>query len=317
MATPAKPTTAKFVPPWVYLSLVTNGVLFLTAGLLLFQHVQSTQLIEGPAPLPISPTVSPSPTGSPTVGSSLAPVPRQQLNYQQWVDVLAKEARVAIAKKTDNLTILAGDSLSLWFPTELLPTDYTWLNQSISGETSNGLQKRLNLFESAQPKRIFVMIGINDLQRGSGDQELLDNYWQIIINLQQTHPTAMIVVQSILPHAGDRTTTESREQLLAVPNERIYKLNQKLAAIAQEAGVNFLDLYPLFTDHEGFLRAELTTDGLHLSPQGYLVWRSALQVFSQLKPDPIAKAASEPAAKSTPATKPEETKLGPDKKKTE
>lgn len=306
------PMAAKFVPPWVYISLVTNGVLFLTAGLLLINHIQSTQLIEGPAPTPIA-----APTAQPTLSPSPV-VAKQQLTYQQWVDVLTKEARVISDKKPDNLQVLVGDSLSLWFPVELLPGDRTWLNQSISGETSLGLQKRLAVFDQTQPKRIFVMIGINDLQRGSGDQELLDAYWQIIMHLRQAHPGVMIVVQSILPHAGASTTAESREQLLAVPNDRIHKLNKQLAAIAQEARVEYLDLYPLFADSEGFLRSELTTDGLHLSPQGYLVWRSALQVFNQLKPEAAAKSPDRQEPEKTPESKPEDAlKPNSDQKKAE
>lgn len=302
------PAAVKFVPPWVYISLVTNGVLCLTAGLLLIRYVQSTQLIEGPVP-----TVTTMPT--PQFAGDPSPMSRQQLTYQQWVDVLAKEARVVSEKQPDNLYMLVGDSLSLWFPAELLPSGRTWLNQSISGETSLGLQKRLAVFDQAQPKRIFIMIGINDLQRGSGDKELLDAYWQILLNLQQAHPRATIVVQSILPHAGNSTTAESREQLLTVSNERIHMLNQQLAAMAQEAGVAFLDLYPLFVDNEGLLRAELTTDGLHLSPQGYLVWRSALQVFNQLKPESAAKLEPE-APPTNPATTPDAKKSSGIKPKT-
>ncbi len=308
------PMATRFVPPWVYISLVTNGVLFLTAGLLLVKQVQSSPLIEGPAP-----TVTPLPVTQPVISPSPVVANKQQLTYPQWVEVLAKEARVASAKKPENLTVVAGDSLSMWFPSDLLPSDRIWLNQSISGETSLGLQKRLSLFDQTQPKRIFVMIGINDLQRGSGDQELLDTYWQIILNLQQAHPGVMIVVQSILPHAGESTTAASREQLLAVPNDRIYKLNQKLAAIAQEAGVEYLNLYPLFVDSEGFLRPELTTDGLHLTPQGYLVWRSALQVFNQLKPEAATPPnRREPEAQKTPEPKPEDSpKPNSDRKKAE
>ncbi|MDJ0801036.1 MAG: G-D-S-L family lipolytic protein, partial [Calothrix sp. MO_167.B12] len=39
----------------------------------------------------------------------------------------------------------------------------------------------------------------------------------------------------------------------------------------------------LFTNEQGNMRLELTTDGLHLSSQGYLVWSSALQLYSQMK----------------------------------
>jgi lysophospholipase L1-like esterase len=101
------------------------------------------------------------------------------------------------------------------------------------------------------------------------------------------HPQAQIVLQSILPHAGDRATGQNKDRLKAISNDHIRELNQELKAIAEESGVHFLDLHPLFTDAQGNLRPELTTDGLHLSPQGYLVWRSALQLFRQMELDPL------------------------------
>ena len=35
-------------------------------------------------------------------------------------------------------------------------------------------------------------------------------------------------------------------------------------------------------DKEGNLKPELSTDGLHLNQQGYLVWSSGLKLFNQL-----------------------------------
>ncbi len=113
---------------------------------------------------------------SPTTPAS---VPRSglrlQLNYQQWLDILSQEAQAAATKAPARLTILAGDSLSLWFPTDLLPTSQNWLNQGISGETSYGLLRRLKLFDQTRPEQILVMIGINDLIQGVRDATLLAN----------------------------------------------------------------------------------------------------------------------------------------------
>ncbi|QLE59350.1 SGNH/GDSL hydrolase family protein [Nostoc sp. TCL26-01] len=204
--------------------------------------------------------------------------PRHQLTYQQWVDILKQEAKVATEKRPQHLTILVGDSLSLWFPVELLPEDKNWLNQAISGETSNGLRQRLNLFDNTQPEAIFLMIGINDLIRGVGDEVILDNQQQMMNYLRKTHPQAKIFVQSILPHGGEEATWEGREKLLAIPNSRIRQLNQQIQNIATKEGVRYLDLYSLFTNQKGNLRQEFTTDGLHLSPAGYLVWRTALKL---------------------------------------
>jgi lysophospholipase L1-like esterase len=205
---------------------------------------------------------------------------RHQLSYEQWVAQLAQEAKIAADQSPDRLTVLAGDSISLWFPGKLLPDDRTWLNQGISGETSAGLLKRLHLFDNTQPATIFVMIGINDLLRGESDQTLVDNHRQIIQALQQAHPQSQIVVQSILPHAAE-SNWEGRDRLLAISNQRIQALNEQVETIARQAGVYFLDLYPLFADPDGDLRPELSTDGLHLSPIGYQTWAIALQVYSR------------------------------------
>ncbi len=209
--------------------------------------------------------------------------PKHRWNYQQWVMQLRREAMAAAEQSPPHLTILAGDSLSLWFPPQLLPGGRTWLNQGISGETSAGLLKRLNLLDVTQPETIFVMIGINDLLRGIDNETLLYNSQAIIQELRWAHPNAQIVVQSILPHSDEKATWEGRDRLENIPNRRIRYLNRELQEIAQAEGVFFLDLHPLFTDERGQLRPELSTDGLHLNEQGYLVWSSGLQLFSQMQ----------------------------------
>lgn len=275
------PTRRKIVPVWALFSLAANCFLLLTILLLLRDHRLPPLAQASAAGAQNQP---PRPTASvpPELG------PRHQLTYEQWLALLQQEAIAAVADRPKHLNILAGDSLSLWFPPELLPTQYNWLNQGISGETSAGLLRRLELFDKTQPETIFVLIGINDLIRGVGDAELLENQRQIIYDLQQVHPQAQIVLQSILPHAGDRATWQGKDRLKAISNDRIRELNQELQAIAEESGIHFLDLHPLFTDAQGNLRPDLTTDGLHLSTQGYLVWRSALQLFRQMELEPLA-----------------------------
>ena len=208
---------------------------------------------------------------------------RTHIGYEGWINILAKEAETAAIKQPKDLNILAGDSISLWFPPDLLPEGKTWLNQAISGETTAGLLKRLKLFEKTKPKTIFVMIGINDLIAGTKDEEILSHHRLILTYLRRVHPQTQIVLQSILPHGNDKSSSTQRDRLLPIPNERIRQLNEQLKLMAQEKGTYFLDLYPLFSDPEGNLRSELSTDGLHLSQQGYLVWASAIKLFSQLE----------------------------------
>ncbi len=274
-------SSKKAFPFWTLLTIAANGFLIAIVILFVLRHERAATPRATPPQSPLS-------VASDPPSSSIDQLEkRHPLTYQQWVSLLGKEAKAVVKNKPDRLTILAGDSLSLWFPSELLPSDRIWLNQSISGETTIGLLKRLNLFDSTEPQAIFVMIGINDLAKGTPDQEVLESYQKIITDLKQAHPHSKIVVQSILPHGADPDPTlEKRQQLLEISNKRIHTLNQALETIAKTAEVSYLDLQPLVVDDEGYLRSEFTTDGLHLNRQGYLVWRSAIQTFEQLVLDP-------------------------------
>ncbi|MER3433119.1 MAG: lysophospholipase [Leptolyngbya sp. ERB_1_1] len=270
---------SKSVPGWAYLSVVTNVVLGTTLGLWFLGDRYFTETLLNP---PTQTSMAAKAVEKPEIVAQAASMSvRRSLTYQDWVDLLGKEAQAMIKKKPDRLIVLAGDSLTLWFPQDLLPTDYTWLNQGISGETSAGLAKRLKLFDQAKPQAIFVMVGINDLLRGESDQEVLDAQEDTIKQLKKSHPKSTIVMQSVLPRAKEPITTANATKVEALSNDRIYQFNRRLAALANETRVEFLDLQPLFADKEGFLRSDLTTDGLHLSTQGYLVWRSAIQTFNQ------------------------------------
>jgi lysophospholipase L1-like esterase len=191
----------------------------------------------------------------------------QQPTYEQWKSLLANEARaIAYGQGSNRLSILLGDSISLWFPPENLTHNRLWLNQGISGDTTTGILNRLSALAPTRPDTIYLMAGINDLRRGETDATILRNFQQIIRRLRQQHPNAQVVVQSILP-----------TQLAEIPNSRIRYLNGQIQAIAQVEGAEYLDIYSKFINAQGTLRQELTTDGIHLSSLGYQVWRTELR----------------------------------------
>lgn len=281
-------TFSRDFPTWVWCSLAANGLLSLTVGMLIVTNYR----------LPPDPQVSAAVTSttvnsiksnrpSPLFGEArteiLAIGRNHKWTYQQWVEQLQREAIAAANNRPERLTILVGDSLSLWFPSKLLPWDRNWLNQGISGETTVGLLKRLYLFDSTRPETIFVMIGINDLLHGVDNRIIIANQRRIISQLRTVHPGSQIVVQSILPHSGESANWEGRDRLLQLSNSRIRKVNRSLKALADAEGAFYLNLYPLFTDAQGFLRSELSTDGLHLNDEGYQVWSTAIKMYSKIR----------------------------------
>ena len=269
------------IPAWALLSLVMNGLLFLTV-LLVMQ--EKSQVKEQRASMLPQANAS---VSEPMLVADSGIIPQlgkqHRLNYQQWISLLRREAEALAARNPKNVTVLLGDSITLWFPQELLPGRKTWLNQGISGQSSGGLLERLDLMDGLQPEAIYIMVGINDLVWGKQDEYLLKSYEGIIHYLKQAHPQAKVVVQSILPHGAENSTWGGRDRLLVLPNSRIRLVNQELQAIANAYDVYFLDLYPLFADGDGNLRADLTTDGIHLNRAGYLVWRTAIALFDQVE----------------------------------
>lgn len=186
--------------------------------------------------------------------------------HDDWQALLAAEA-TAMAHRQGQapLTVMVGDSLALWLPVDELPADQLWLNQSISGETTAHMLGRLHYFAHTQPQTIHLMAGINDLKSGVPEAQVIDNFYQMLAHLKQQHPQAQLVVYSILP-------TRLRE----VSSDRIQRVNQRLAALATHQGATYVDLHTTFSDSQGLLRVDLTTDGLHLSSQGYTLWQAAL-----------------------------------------
>jgi lysophospholipase L1-like esterase len=256
------------LPTWVFWSLASNGILVLVILVAMWRQAGLPDRLPpaatAVAQVPVAPNV----------------VDRRPLSYQQSMGILQDDARLIAVQKPKHLAVMVGDSISLWFPSSQLG-GYRLLNQGVSGETSAGLLKRLNVFDETQPEVIFVMIGINDLLKGKTNREILTNQKQVIEYLKWAHPKAQIVVQSVLPHAVEEVTWEGRDRLLALPNARIKALNTEIEAIAQAQSVHFLNLYPLMANAQGNLKRELSSDGLHLSSKGYEIWGIALQVYRE------------------------------------
>ena len=281
---------AQSMPNWAVLSLAMNGLLFGTLLASGQARPRSSDLWQAgiyPIDGPIDEATVDTSVADATITDAVLDLPRsdgdRKLTYQDHVAHLGDRAKAMATRNPEHLTVLLGDSLSLWFPGELMPGQRVWINQSISGEKTKGLLKRLNLIEKNRIEAVFLMIGINDLIWGQTDKEIIANYKEIVRKLKEQHPDTQIVVQSILPHGGENSTWESRDKLMALPSDRIVTMNNTLKQIAAENQVYYLDLYPIFVTGDGTLRSDLTTDGLHLNREGYLVWRSAIALYAQLE----------------------------------
>lgn len=151
-------------------------------------------------------------------------------------------------------------------------------NRGISGDITYGILERLDEVTSGKPKKIFILIGINDISRNIPDSQVLLNYKTIIKRIRRSSPATKIYFHTILPV---NNTFPARNQFNK--DEHILNINSGLKNIAKEYGIFLIDLYPHFLDAENKLDKKYTTDGLHLNAAGYGMWAGILKSSGYLK----------------------------------
>ena len=146
-------------------------------------------------------------------------------------------------------------------------------NRGISGDRSGWLLERLDPIIEGHPKKLFLMIGINDLISGASPDEVLANIGRLIDRFQAESRWTKIYVQSILPVNGDLPGYERRKACAPL----IVPTNKRLETLCDEKGVTYLDVWGALADENGNLDKRYTLDGLHLKGEGYLVWRDVIK----------------------------------------
>jgi lysophospholipase L1-like esterase len=171
-----------------------------------------------------------------------------------------------------NCIVWLGDSITdggEW--SELFP-NYNTMNRGISSDNTFGILYRLREVIRRKPKKIFILIGINDIARNIPDEVILRNYRKIIDSLQLQTPATKIYVQSILPTNNKYTQFKNHQN----KTEHIHYINRALKKLCEERNIYYVNLYDAFLDTEQKLNPLYTNDGLHLTGEGYRRWKELL-----------------------------------------
>lgn len=173
--------------------------------------------------------------------------------YSQKLRSFALENESIVRGETDVLFI--GDSLTDGYDVAKYYPDLKVLNRGIGGDTTFGLEDRLEeSVYAVQPKTVVMLIGANNMDR------MFENYEDILISMKENLPDSRVILLSLTSMGGDW----GRKNHLAAYN------NVKIKALAEEYGFAFVDLYtPLLNLATDEIYEEYTTDGGHLTPLGY------------------------------------------------
>lgn len=161
-------------------------------------------------------------------------------------------------------TVMLGDSLMSHIDwQELLGRDDV-VSRAIAGDTTSGVLQRLDEVIALHPRRVVVMLGINDFLSGRDALDVYANYQRILDRMIANQITPFIVTTLPLadwhPQASDI-------------NPQIDQLNTWLFIYTAAHRLPLIDLHRVIVAHPDYLSA----DGLHLTAPAYAAWRDLLR----------------------------------------
>lgn len=172
------------------------------------------------------------------------------------------------AHRFDIFKVLEVDSNDIVFIGNSITDMHCWaeafgaeniLNRGNSGALAIEILENIETYISGHPKKVFLMIGTNDLGSGYSPKYVADIFRKIVDRIHEESPETEIFLESILPsNVGIRTTE----------NEQI--VNELIKEIANDYNATYIDLW----DHliSICINQKHSLDGLHLKASGYQTW---------------------------------------------
>jgi lysophospholipase L1-like esterase len=145
-----------------------------------------------------------------------------------------------------------------------------YLNRGIGGQTT--VQMLIRFYPDVialQPKAVVIFGGTNDIAGNLGpvSMESIESNLAAMAAMARGEGIRVIMA-SVMPVCdlpGRPPMTTGR------PPETILTLNRWIKDYAASHGAVYLDYYSVTVDDKGFLRADITADGLHPTAKGYEV----------------------------------------------
>ncbi len=175
-------------------------------------------------------------------------------------------------KRSSNDIVFLGNSITHWTNWNELLNISNAKNRGIPGDVTYGVIDRLDEALTGSPKKVFILIGINDVARNVPDTVILNNYQRIISGIKNRSPRTKIYFQTMLP-----TNSSFKKLSNHYKNDHVVNINEGLKKLGVQNDITIIDLYSAFIDDQQMLKKEFTYDGVHLTIKGYNTWATSLK----------------------------------------
>jgi lysophospholipase L1-like esterase len=195
----------------------------------------------------------------PRVEEAQVVVPRKKPSYRGQ-----RQSMFALAKIDFSPVVMLGDSLTERAQWSEITGCGLVVNRGIGGDDSAGVLRRLDDVIRLKPAAVFLMIGVNDVLSSVPTDKVVDNVRQTVERLAGAGARVYLTLTLPVSHRFART------------NAKVDELNVAYRTLATQLNVTLVDFRAKARTGDGYLRDELSLDGVHLTPAGYRVWRDAV-----------------------------------------
>lgn len=162
-------------------------------------------------------------------------------------------------------SITCGSDFQSDFP------DKKILNFGYPGDNIRGMIRRIPMLQAANPDKIFIMAGTNDLYHVSLD-EYEERYALMLNVIMDSLPNSKIYIQSVLPCNHEKNSK-------GISNKKIQEANKLAKNLAGKFNCTYINLYDLYVDNNNEMQIDLTRDGTHLYKESYKIWAKAIEYY--------------------------------------
>lgn len=175
--------------------------------------------------------------------------------------------------------VLLGDSITEYYNEDTYYCNLPVVNSGIAGDgvdnVYNNLKKRVYQYN---PTKVFILIGTNDLTYKS-EEYISEKIGDIVKEIKKNRKSTEVYVESIYPINNTADEKIIDWMVGQRTNDKIMRINKKIKEICETEECKYINIYDLLLDENGNLKIEYTTDGLHISEEGYKIITNELKKY--------------------------------------
>jgi lysophospholipase L1-like esterase len=187
---------------------------------------------------------------------NIEPLYLKNSNYKRMIEMW----EICELKKTN--IVMLGNSITYGINWNEALNRIDIANRGISGDNTEGILNRMEYVYNLNPKAVFIMAGINDIYADIPLDSIIANYEKII---------GILIEKKVIPIIQSTLYVSKKWKKAEEKNLIVEKLNNYLKNIASQKRVKYVDLNAKLSDN-GFLKDDMTYDGLHLTAKAYKIW---------------------------------------------